>query len=508
VRTVILVPRRADNGHRDQLWAALKPRWQRLHPEWDIVEGHHDEGPFNRSAAINRAAAQAGEWDTAVVIDSDVALPPDNVYAAVETAQETGRVTWGHRQWVGLTENATKRLLLRPSDLADPVFAPRERDIDRTNPISWSCCIAVTREAWDRIGGFDERFRGWGWEDMAFQSVACGLVGHERIEGEVYHLWHPRAPGLGKNSFDVDSITNARLGLRYMMALRRDHGLHDGTDADRDMERDMANVRKTDTKWGWRAKRFGLPDWSGWWPTLEDLVAGKVASRSVALIVHSGGFPETWETRSGYLRQSLESIAKHIDHPWERRVIFSDWGRSAELDAIAEEYGYTVVGPSGRVGYTESMRSMWRYIRHEVPTAHIFQTEDDFIFDRDVDIEAMAKVLDEHGDIVQMALLRGPIDEREAQEGTVLGWPPDAFAAVQNGAGQWLEHRKFFTCNPMLMPRSTALSPWPRGYHSETKFGKSLFRFNPRVRSAFWGSGEQWVTHLGVVRASPQGLTY
>lgn len=502
-RVVILVPRRADHGHRDSVWAAARARWEALHPEWDIVEGHHEEGPFNRSAAVNAAARDAGEWDVALIIDSDVFLPPEHVREAVDTAVRTGRVTWAHRRWVGLSQNATGRLLLRPSDLLDPAYEPRGRDIDKANPISWSCCIALTREAWDRIGGFDERFRGWGWEDMAFQSVACGIVGHERIEGDVFHLWHPRSPGLGRGAFDVDSITNARLGLRYMMALRRDHGLHDRhvPSTPEEMERDMGNLRRNDARMAVRAKRFGLPDWSDWWPTLEELVSGKVASRSVALVVHSGGEPDRWQERSGYLRQALVSLAEHIDYPWERRVIFSDWGEQPGLQTIADEFGYSVVGPRERIGYTNSMRALWKYLRQEVTTSHVFLAEDDFLLDRDVDIASMAKVLDEHGEIVQMALLRDAFYEPERVEGTILGHPRVEFTERQNGAGRWLEHRRFFTVNPMLMPRSVALWPWPKAQHSEAVFGRSLFRYRKEARAAFWGSGEPWITHIGEVRA-------
>jgi hypothetical protein len=72
MRTVFLVPRRNDNGPRDKLWAYCRARWETYFPDIPIFEGHHDDGPFNRSAAVNRAAKLAGEWDLGIVIDSDV----------------------------------------------------------------------------------------------------------------------------------------------------------------------------------------------------------------------------------------------------------------------------------------------------------------------------------------------------------------------------------------------------------------------------------------------------
>jgi hypothetical protein len=113
MRTVILVPRRA-HPERDKLWAWCRDRWERHFPEFPIYEGHHDEGPFNRSAAVNRAARLAdadGRWDQAIVIDADIFIRRSQVLAAVETARKTGRVTWAHRRWRGLEKGWTTRVL-------------------------------------------------------------------------------------------------------------------------------------------------------------------------------------------------------------------------------------------------------------------------------------------------------------------------------------------------------------------------------------------------------------
>ena len=72
VNTVILVPRRDDNGYRDELWAWTKAWWEREQSHMPIIEGYHTDGLFNRSAAINTAARIAGDWDVAVIIDADV----------------------------------------------------------------------------------------------------------------------------------------------------------------------------------------------------------------------------------------------------------------------------------------------------------------------------------------------------------------------------------------------------------------------------------------------------
>ena len=47
------------------------------------------------------------------------------------------------------------------------------------------------REALDAIGGWDERFRGWGGEDVAFLRALDTLFGkHKTSNNAIFHLWH------------------------------------------------------------------------------------------------------------------------------------------------------------------------------------------------------------------------------------------------------------------------------------------------------------------------------
>jgi len=176
----------------------------RSSPDIEIFEGHHDDGPFNRSEAINTAATLAGDWDLGIVIDSDVFLRTRQVQAAIDRAKKTGRVTWAHRRWRGMHEDHTERIVKYDIDFG-PEFVGHDMDllVERTNPVSWSCCIVIPRAVWDAMGGFDQRFAGWGWEDMAWQSVVCGLYGHERIEGARLPLLAPSVRGTDRRRADA-----------------------------------------------------------------------------------------------------------------------------------------------------------------------------------------------------------------------------------------------------------------------------------------------------------------
>jgi hypothetical protein len=527
MRVVFLVPRRKDDGPRDRIWAYCRARWEALFPDVDVVEGHHDEGAFNRSAAINRAAELAdegGAWDIGIVIDADVVLSESQVRAAIETVADTGRVTWAHRRWRGVREDATKRILDDRRDLG----AELDRDeldlvVERTNPLSWSCCIAMPRAVFDDLGGFDERFEGWGFEDMAFQSVICGLYGYERIGGDVVHLFHPRSeeritPGETRLTATREYVTNARLGRRYMVALRRDHALHDRGDqpaSEAERLRDIENLRRDDEKYSTVVQRLKLPDWTTWWPTLEELRDGAKAYREgrglitgVTVVVRTGGAPETWEARSEYLRRSLASLDEHLKGPIVQRVIYSDWGdHQDELAAIGEPHGFYVAG-SGHHGYTGAVARLWRYLENRALGDYVFVAEDDFVYLRDVDLVPMAETLRDHSEIRQVALLRGACYPRELEADGILGWPAESFEAKDQGNGHGrLEHRNFWTMNPALYRRSITEHAWPVAASSERVFGDQLLR-DKSARFALWGAGEPWLEHIGEIRSQPTGATY
>jgi hypothetical protein len=534
MKRVILAPRRAGIPERDAIWAYCRARLEEHFPGIPVVEGHHDEGPFNRSAAINLAARLAGDWDVAAVVDADVVVDPRQVEAMFERAEATGLVVWAFQWWAGSTQETADAILSGrqdPDALLAELSAMYERgtanemghkpapDVvpaayEKVNPISWSCFFAVPRAAFDRLGGFDERFAGWGWEDLAFQSAAAGLIGTDRIGGPLIHLWHPRHPGLGDDG--VNKRRNRQLGRRYMYALRA-LGMHDRpmpADAE-EMERDRLNLlslmerEETD-----RRKRPApdLPDWRGWLPTLEELVdswkAGEPAGPAplIAFVIRTGGRRETWPARSAYLRETLRTFDAHVDYPrTAARVIFSDWPASVteELTAIAEAHGFYVWGqaPGTEGHYTSSMQRLWTYLDSRTwAYDQAFIVEDDFAFERHVPLEMMARTLATQPHLVQMALLRDACYQAERDAGGILGHPIDEFALEREGAAAWLEHRRFFTLNPTLIRRATFNEPWPSGMHSEAVFGRRIFRDKSK-RSALWGEGEAWIRHLGEVRA-------
>jgi hypothetical protein len=273
------------------------------------------------------------------------------------------------------------------------------------------------------------------------------------------------------------------------------------------MARDVANLKRDDAKLSAVAKRHGLPDWDTWWPTLEELRDGAKAARGaedrprVTVVVHTGGEADTWTERSAYLRRSLESLDARVTGPIVQRVVYADWGpeHRAELVDIAEEFGFYVVG-DGHHGYSGSMGRMWSYLNRRAIGDWIFSAEDDFTYDRDVDLEPMIETLRDNPNLRQLALLRAAYYPREIEAGGVLESLTTPVELQNHRAYPFVEHRDHFTANPSLFHKALTATPWPNSASSERAFGDLLLR-DKAARFAYWGSGEAWITHIGAVRA-------
>jgi hypothetical protein len=91
----------------------------------------------------------------------------------------------------------------------------------------------MTRSCFEAVGGFDERFIGYGFEDIALAlslETICGP--HHRMAGTIYHLWHPWAEFLHQNypiSLELYQRYAAAAGdAARMRALMKERHLDDG----------------------------------------------------------------------------------------------------------------------------------------------------------------------------------------------------------------------------------------------------------------------------------------
>lgn len=213
MKTVILVPIRRGFEDRDRIWDFCRPWVEARFPDWPVVEGHHnaEEGLFNRAAALNRAAATAGDWDVALIIDADVIFDPADAREAVQMAHDTGQMVLPYELRFDLDSRGTEMVLAGDTpNLGDRAW---DRHIAHTYRNQVSGVFAIARPLWDAMEGFDEKFRGWGGEDNAAAAAAQTFGGPLlRLPGAVWELHHASAPEgrRGTPSYNANQARRAR----------------------------------------------------------------------------------------------------------------------------------------------------------------------------------------------------------------------------------------------------------------------------------------------------------
>lgn len=209
--------------------------------------------------------------------------------------------------------------------------------------------------------------------------------------------------------------------------------------------------------------------------------------------------------RRAYLERTLATLDL-LRGPVSVRIIHDDSGRPDYAEWLWDAYGnqYVIHSTGRRSGFDGAMRSARAWISGHDRNPFVWWHEDDFLLTREIDLHAIADVLDTHPHITQMALRRQPINATETTAGGVAEqWRNDITEHELDGC-MWLEHRRVFTTNPSLIPRRMITDyEWPAGSESEGRFGLHLFAEQPDFTSGFWGSWASgvWCEHIGTERA-------
>jgi hypothetical protein len=210
--------------------------------------------------------------------------------------------------------------------------------------------------------------------------------------------------------------------------------------------------------------------------------------------------------RDDLLKQTIASADANLDGPITRRSIVDDTGdleHSAQLRA--ELPGWGIEDHRQRLGFAGSIAQTWQLLESssEDPEQFVFHLEDDFIFNRPVDLVAMIRLLNEYPPLAQLALRRQPVNDAEKAAGGVVEMWPDQYADKYNGylGCHWLEHRLFFTTNASLYRRSLCKLGWPEGRRSEEAFTRRCL--DQGYSFGYWGSRDsgEAIHHTGTERA-------
>ncbi|WP_375385138.1 hypothetical protein [uncultured Microbacterium sp.] len=195
-------PSRIDAFDRVTTWYA-----QNL-PEVRVTTIDTNDDVFVLSRCRNLAIGRVDDPDEVIVVgDADTIPERGPLLAAVAAAATSGMVhlPYTEYRWLGAEGSAQ---FAAGTPLIDCAVAQL---------VDGACSgvYVTTRRTWERHGGQDERFRGWGFEDAAWYRAHTALLGAPpaRHEGRVYALHH-----VGEARAGTGYERNAALMERYRAA--------------------------------------------------------------------------------------------------------------------------------------------------------------------------------------------------------------------------------------------------------------------------------------------------
>jgi hypothetical protein len=186
----ILVPYRAGDAERERAWGFVRAHYERQFPDWELIEGSCD-GAWSKGVAVADAYSRTDDG-VLIIADADSFISGDaHLRAAVDHLAEWHWVV-PHSYVYRLNKRATQKVYEgaepHPKQVRRPkYFGPPGGGI-----------VVLRRSAYDEVRGIDERYCGWGGEDVSFGWALDTLVGSSlRLNGDLWHLDHPHpAPNL------------------------------------------------------------------------------------------------------------------------------------------------------------------------------------------------------------------------------------------------------------------------------------------------------------------------
>ena len=181
----LIVPLRVRDPWRARVAGWMLRRWATLRPTWEIIVADSPSVEWSKPRAVN-VAVDASRGDTLVIVDADCTVDLatlDRFPLDAAWAQPFSTVA-------RLTRSQTATVLG-----GAPGAATFPTDAAGGRRAIGGGLVVVRREVYQVLGGWDERFEGWGAEDTWLGRELTRIAGAPAVDDAVlHHLWHPRDP--------------------------------------------------------------------------------------------------------------------------------------------------------------------------------------------------------------------------------------------------------------------------------------------------------------------------
>jgi pyruvyltransferase len=204
----IVIPFKSSDKHRNSLLDFSINRYNNIIPQAEIVIGENEEDEWIKSKAVN-SAVKLAKGEIIIIVDCDVIVRKSDLMRLICRASGE-RYSCLHGDKLDLSKEATMDILAAKIQIIDG-------NLDKS--MKWGKGIfCMKKELFVRCGGFNERFKGWGGEEIAFHKTLEIYYGKPLgVNGNLYHLWH-EPQGSKEDYRNNENNSNRKLFEQYKTA--------------------------------------------------------------------------------------------------------------------------------------------------------------------------------------------------------------------------------------------------------------------------------------------------
>lgn len=206
----------------------------------------------------------------------------------------------------------------------------------------------------------------------------------------------------------------------------------------------------------------------------------------VSLVVITDG-------RQSCIEQTIDRFNQVIEYTFFEKLIINDSADPRYHDFLTNRFPeFKIISHETRRGLAGAVQSAWASVSPE--SDYVFHLEDDFLFNKSVNISDMIFLLRKNPHLVQMALVRAPVNPPEEEVGGFVFQHLEDYTQKD----EYFEHGRLFTLNPCVYPMSTVKMGWP-DHGGESEFTSKAHSIDKDYRFGFYGNiyDPPLVTHIG-----------